>query len=253
MITRECGRPGLVAYTPEDLSQYIQPEQWTLFRQAIAAVREAGVAHALGGGLAISFYTGLWRSTKDLDLYILPASRERTIAALSRVGLADYFPLAPYDRSWIYRGHQEGAVVDVIWALANGVAQIDQAWLECAPKVEVAGESLPLVAPEELLWSKVHVLQRDRCDWPDLVNLLFCVGPAMQWERLLRRLGTEQPLLASLLLAFCWIAPGRAAALPGWLWPQLGLRGPGAGPLLDRHRVALLDSRPWFTDVLVAE
>jgi hypothetical protein len=249
MITRECGRGGLVAHTPEDLSQYIPPEQWTLFRHAIAAVRDAGLAHALGGGLAISFYTGLWRSTKDLDLYILPASRERTIAALSQVGLEDYYPVAPYDRAWIYRGHREGLIVDVIWALANRIADIDQAWLECGPKVELAGETLPLVAPEELLWSKIHVLQRDRCDWPDLVNLLYTVGPALQWERLLRRLGPEHALLASLLALFTWVAPARAAQLPGWLWPRLGLRAPAGGPALDRHRVDLLDTRPWFTEV----
>jgi hypothetical protein len=250
VIARECGRPGLQVHAPAALDEFIPAEQWALFRSAIAATREAGVAYALGGGLAVSFYTGLWRSTKDIDLYILRPQRERAVAALARAGLTDYFDQAPYDRSWIYRGYREGAIVDVIWSFANGVADVDEAWLECGTSVEIGGETLPLVPPEEVFWSKLHVLQRDRSDWPDLVNLLYTAGPALQWERLLARLGAEQLLLASLLLVFVWVAPARAAELPEWLWPRLGLRSPEPrGPALDQHRVDLLDSRPWFTPV----
>lgn len=249
---RGCGRPDLDVHTPDEFSRFIPQEQWAAFRRAIQAVRDAGASFALGGGLAISFYTGLWRNTKDLDLYILPGDRERVIRAITGTGLRDYFDEHGYDRSWIYRGHQGDVIVDVIWALANGIADVDGEWLECGACVGIGGETLPLVAPEEMFWSKVHVVQRDRCDWPDLLNLLFTVGPQLEWQRLLRRMAAEEPLLASVLLMFSWLAPGRARELPSWLWARLGLRAPEPdGPQRDQRRTELLDSRPWFTPVSV--
>lgn len=245
---RDCGRPGVCVRTPEDFSRFIPDEQWTIFRSAVRAVRETGAPFALGGGVATSYYTGLWRNTKDLDLYILPADRERVVGALTAVGLADYFEQQGYDRSWIYRSHRDGVIVDVIWALANGLADVDAEWLECGAAVEIAGEPLQLVAPEEIFWSKVHVVQRDRCDWPDLLNLLFALGPQLDWNRLLRRISREEVLLGSVMLLFSWLAPGRSRDLPPWLWPRLGLRAPqDDGPLHDPRRAALLDTRPWFT------
>lgn len=243
----ECARSRMQTHPPAELSRFIPGEQWAVFREVIAAARASGVPFALGGGLAIALYTGLWRASKDLDLYILRADREALIEAVSRLGLVDYFAAAPYDRAWIYRAYGRGVIVDLIWALANGIADVDASWLTCGARAEVEGEALPLIAPEEMFWSKVHVLQRDRCDWPDLVNLLLMTGPAFDWERLLRRLGSEEPLLASVLTLFAWLAPGRASELPDWLWRRLGLRRPEEAPLLDMRRVALLDSRPWVT------
>ncbi len=242
-----CARSSVETYPPPELSRFIPPDQWAVFRQVLAAARAEGVSFALGGGLAISFYTGQWRPSKDLDLYILRADREAVIRAVTGLGLADYFDAAPYDRAWIYRAHGRGVIVDLIWALANGVADVDASWLGCGAMAEVEGEPLPLISPEEMFWSKVHVVQRDRCDWPDLLNLLLMAGPAFDWQRLRRRLATEEPLLVSVLALFAWLAPGRAAELPKSLWSQLGLRPPEPGPMLDRRRVDLLDSRPWVT------
>jgi len=246
-----CARPPLSTYAPAEPSRFIPEEHWAVFREVLAAARATGVPFALGGGLAISFYTGLWRPSKDLDLYILRADREAVIRAVTGLGLRDYFDAAPYDRAWIYRAYGRGVIVDLIWALANGIADVDHTWLGCGVVTEVECEPLPLISPEEMFWSKVHVVQRDRCDWPDLVNLLLMAGPAFDWQRLLRRLGSEQPLLAAVLALFAWLAPGRSAQLPKWLWSRLGLRPPEDGPVLDRRRVDLLDSRPWVTPAAV--
>ena len=46
---------------------------------------------SLGGAFATASYTGLWRNTKDMDLYILPRDREAMIAVVGDLGLRDYF------------------------------------------------------------------------------------------------------------------------------------------------------------------
>jgi len=60
----------------------ISRDEWGVYRQAIEAVREAGVRFLLGGGFALAGFTGRWRDTKDIDFYIAPQDRDRAVAAL---------------------------------------------------------------------------------------------------------------------------------------------------------------------------
>jgi hypothetical protein len=241
----------LPTFAPAQISDVFSDDDWATYRRALAAVRQTDVPFALGGGLAVAFYTGHWRASRDLDLYVLPQDAPVVSSALLDAGLVDYFDARPYDRSWIFRAAGGEAIVDVIWALANGAGWVERRWLTGGARTRLEDEALPLLAPEEILWSKIHVLQRDRCDWPDLLNLLYTTGPQLDWSRLLHLLAGEERLLASLLLLFTWLAPARAHKFPGWLWPRLGLASPVAPAALERDddRVRLLDTRPWFTDV----
>jgi hypothetical protein len=225
------------------------PEQWATYRRVIAAARERGIPFAIGGGLAAMTYAEQWRNTKDLDIYSLSSDKARLIQLLSELGLADYYEIEAYDRKWIYRSHTGDVIVDVIWAMANQRAQVDEGWLQ-GPEVEAGGERFRLLAPEEVIWSKLYVLQHDRCDWPDCLNVLYGVGPYLDWRRLLRNLGRDTPLLRGLLSVFSWLAPQRARDLPAFVWDQLSLgRGDVDGPV-DGALAVFLDSRPWFSPVI---
>jgi hypothetical protein len=164
-------------------------------------------------------------------------------------GLDDLFDAQPYDRSWIFRAVRNGVIVDIMWALANGAGQVEPAWLSRGGCAEIRGEALRMLAPEEMFWSKVHVMQRDRCDWPDLLNLLHTTGAQFDWSRLLQRMAGHERLLASIVSLHAWIAPGRARLLPEWLWRRLHLDMPPAGPTRCDDHVRLLDTRDWFTPV----
>lgn len=239
-------RSDMPVFPPHDAGDFIPAAQWSVFRAAMEAARKAGVRFALGGGLAVSFYTGQWRGTKDIDLYIEPSDRDRLVAAVSEAGLVDYFDTCGYDRKWIYRATANGTIVDIIWALANHRALVDEPWLTEGATVELFGDSMKVVAVEELVFSKIHVLQRERSDWPDIMNLLYSVGPYFDWERLLDRLAGEERLLGSVLMLFSWLAPGRADAFPEWLWDRLDLPYPEPGAQKEDARIVAIDSRPWF-------
>jgi hypothetical protein len=193
-------------------------------------------------------YASQWRNTKDLDMYALCRDRERLIQLLSDLGLTDYYEVQPYDRRWIYRAHRGDVIIDVIWAMANQRAQVDESWLR-GPEVEAGGERFRLLAPEEAIWSKLYVLQRDRCDWPDCLNVLYGVGPELDWRRLISNLAADVPLLSGLLTVFVWLAPERAREFPSFVWEELKLQPPQeqVGPHVMRRRAAFLDTRPWFT------
>jgi hypothetical protein len=83
--------------------EMINEDQWRVYSEVMKRARDKGVEFVLGGGLAISTYTGHWRNTKDMDLYTLPTTREALIQATVDVGLRDMYEQHPYDRRWIYR------------------------------------------------------------------------------------------------------------------------------------------------------
>lgn len=230
----------------------IPDEDWMIYRQVIAEARKQSIPFAVGGAFAIATYTGHLRITKDLDLYTMPPHREALIRILSREGLADYHSRQPYDREWIYRGIRDGTIVDVIWSMANRRSLVDNDWIHRGPEINLRGDALRVLPPEELVWAKLYVIQRDRCDWTDILNILYSTAATLDWKHLLARVGADAPLLAAVMSVFAWLFPGRVDELPAWLWEKLHLSPfPAAGqPDVERERVRLLDSRPWFHGAL---
>ena|ERR1043165_7022624 len=228
-------------------SEMIPDDDWSIYRDAIKAVRSTGTPFMLGGGFGLATYVGHWRNTKDIDLYILPESQKVLAKALAKAGFADYYEQLPYDRGWIYRSYREGVIVDLIWSMANRRAQVHEDWFQHATSIVLQDELLQVLPPEELLWCKLYVFQRDHCDWPDLLNLLYATGPTLNWSRLLQRVGKDWPVLKSLLTLFSWVCPNRAALIPASVREDFELsESPAVSAEEEQRRVKLLDSRGWF-------
>jgi hypothetical protein len=229
-------------------TELIPASQWAVYKAALRAVRSTERRFLLGGAFGLAAYTLRLRNTKDLDLFVLPEDRDAIIAALSEAGFVDFYDQAPYDRGWIFRSIRDEMIVDVIWKMPNRRGKVDPLWFEHAKPIQIHDEPLYAIPAEELLWAKLYVLQRDRCDWPDLINLLNAVGPEMDWNRVLDRLADDAPLLRGLLSVFVWLCPGRARDLSPDLFQWLELPPSSAGKLAKCHeaRTHLLDSRPWF-------
>lgn len=228
----------------------IADAEWSIYQRVIQEARSAGIPFAFGGAFATAVYTGDLRNTKDFDFYILPKDREAMIEAISRAGLQDYHDRVPYDRAWIYRATQGDTVVDAIWAMANQRAAVDSRWLTEGPEVTLRGERLRAIPIEELIWSKLYVLQRERSDWGDVLRLLDARAESVDWSHLLSRMGEDTPLLTGVLAVMAWLDPGRAQQIPHQVWDRIGLRRPPPAhdAELSRSRAGLLDSRPWFRD-----
>lgn len=237
---------------PSPSADPFPPTNWEIYRRVIERARERDVPFALGGAIGLCAYTGQWRTTRDLDFYIRPDDRDAMIQVLAESGLSDYYEKASYDRGWIYRGHADDTIADLIWGMPNQRTQVDHIWLDNGPEVTICGERLAIVPPEEMLWAKLYVMQRERCDWPDIFNLLYATGPTLDWEHLLERVGTDLPLLTSLLSTFRWLAPAHARTFPAWLWRHVELPVPEmqAGAEIMKERAFLLDTRPWFLPTL---
>jgi len=98
-----------------------------------------------------------------------------------------------------------------------------------------------------MIWDKLYIVQRDRCDWPSVLNLIQVAGMELDWEHLLGRLGGDSPLLAGALSVFRWISRDHETLVPGWVLERLKLP-PHTEDEQNReeNRARFLDSRPWF-------
>lgn len=226
----------------------VPADQWRILRLGAAALERAGVPFLIHGAMAMATYTGRWRNTKDLDFVVHPRQRETAIDAIVRAGFDDYHSHEAYDRSWIFRGVREGVILDLIWDLPNHRVAIDEEWYRRGVPITLGGDAYVVVPPEELVRVKLYVLQRERCDWVDVLNIMAGAVGRIDWGWLVARMGRDAPLLQGALAVFCWLSPGRARALPEWLRRQFALPAcevddPQAA---EERRVRLFDSRPWF-------
>ena len=247
--------PTAASVAEPEWSCHVRPGLLHALDVVCDTLARADVEALLGGAFALARHVNRWRGTKDVDFFIRPADRDRAISALLSVGFQDYHDQAPYDQSWIFRAHRPDALVDVIWTLPNHVTEVDDPWFTHAGHFTLRGRAYRTVPPEELLWIKTYVMQRDRCDWPDVINILRVKGPDLDWSRLIERAGTDGALLHANLTLYNWIAPQQAKRLPLWVRTKFSLPDLAEGDASDveRQRSALLDSRPWYAALLPVE
>lgn len=229
------------------LTELISLAQWEVCAPIIKAARDENLGFAMGGGLTFSAYSGNLRNTKDMDFFVMPRDHERFLAIMAEHGFEEYQEV-PYDPTWSYRGHKDGFIVDLLWRMLNNRTIVDEEWVTRGWEVTIKGVSFRLISPEELLWSKLYIIRRERCDWPDILGLMHAQASEMDWDYLLARLGADAPVLGSVMALFRWLCPTQAAALAPAMWERVGLSPisvPGCQHP-DPERLALFQAEDWF-------
>jgi hypothetical protein len=180
-------------------------------RAALRGLDEDGVPFVVAGAYAMREYTGIFRDTKDLDIFCRREDTERALASLARVG----FRVELTDSLWLGKGFAEdGEFVDVIFSSGNGVAEVDESWFARARPGTVLGLPALLAPPEEIIWSKAYVQERERYDGADIHHILLACGDALDWDFLLDRMRAHPEVLLSHLLLFRFAFPGDRDKVP---------------------------------------
>ncbi len=177
---------------------------------ALRALAGSRVPFLVAGAYAFFEYTGIFRDTKDLDLFL----RERDLDDALRVLDGAGFRTDVVDAGWIAKGFRGEWFVDLIFSSGNGVAVVDDLWFEHARPGRVMGVDTLLAPPEEIIWSKAFVLERERYDGADVNHLICAVGEELDWDRLLFRFDRYWEVLLSHLLLFRFAYPGERSKVP---------------------------------------
>jgi hypothetical protein len=184
---------------------------------ALRALAGSHVPVLVAGAYAFFEYTGIFRDTKDLDLFL----RERDLDDAFRVLEDAGFRTELTDPSWIGKGFKGEYFVDLIFGSGNGVAIVDDLWFRHARPGRVMDVEVLLAPPEEIIWSKSFVLERERYDGADVNHLLHACGESLDWERLLMRFDRYWEVLFSHLLLFQFAYPASRSVVPQWLVDEL--------------------------------
>lgn len=158
-------------------------------KRAAAALRDAGVPYALGGGLACWAY-GAPESEHDVDLMVLPADAERAQAVLADVGMRAVNP----PEGWLRKVYDGDVLVDIIFE-PNGVP-LEPAALERAEVREVAAVPMPVLALEDVIASKLLAMNERFCDFEKMLGIARAVREQVDWERV-RELTKESAFAAA--------------------------------------------------------
>lgn len=196
---------------------WIPEEEREVYRRALKAVNDAGVPYVIAGAYAIYEHTGIYRQTKDLDLFFEPSAVLPAARALHAAG----FVMRLEDLHWLAKGMIGERFVDLIYGMGNGIAQIDSQWFQHSRPGVIAAQQVRIAPAEELIWHRLFISERHRHDVSDILHLLVCLGDTLDWERLMMRVGPHWPLLLAQLQTFSFVYPGYRSNLPAWVMEQL--------------------------------
>lgn len=211
---------GLNAQEKKSLTHgefWIPESEREVYRQALEAVNTAGIRYVVSGLYAVHAYTGVYRDTKDLDLLLTPDMVVPAAEALKSAG----FEMDLKEEHWIAQGFRDGAQVDLIFGMANGVAFIDDAWYEHSRPAILAATQVRVAPAEDLIWHRLFIGERHRFDMADVSHLFLHRGPELDWERLLERAKPTWRLFASQVHFFDFIYPAHRHRIPSWVREQI--------------------------------
>jgi Nucleotidyl transferase of unknown function (DUF2204) len=229
-------------------------------RKSVVALHAAEVPFLIGGAYVVEVYAGVSRSTKDFDLYVRPNHVNAALRALARAGYETELTF-PH---WLAKATYGGDVVDLIFRAGNGLCEVDDSWFDRARDDQLLGVPVKLCGPEEMIWMKAYIMERERFDGADIAHILGCFAAEIDWPHLLRRFGPDWRVLLSHLILFGYIYPGERARIPATIMEDLITRlqseastaGPKRlcrGTLLSRQQY-LVDVQEWgFRDARLEE
>lgn len=165
--------PGTTAAVPESSSTFDQLLE--TLKHAAAALREADVPFALGGGLAV-WARGGPETEHDVDFFVKPEDAERAWDALAQAGFRTEEP----PEGWLYKGFRDGVLVDLIYA-PSGLA-VDDEFLERAELLEVHAVRMPVLRAEDVLVAKLLAMREHHVDYDSVLELARTVREQIDWD-----------------------------------------------------------------------
>jgi hypothetical protein len=208
-----------------------------IYKRFLRALNQAGVPYVVAGAYAIYEHTGIYRQTKDLDVFCPPEA----VADAMRALRAEGFTTRLEQDHWLSKAIDGEHFVDVIFGMGNGKALIDEDWYRHSTPAILAATPVRVAPVEELIWHRLFIHERHRHDMADVAHLILCRGNAMDWRRLLVKTGDDWPLLLAQVQMFRYVYPGYRDQVPGWVLTELleragtAARMPAAGG--DEHDV----------------
>jgi predicted nucleotidyltransferase len=161
-------------------------------KRTAVALKDGGVAFALGGGYA-GWALGGPEPEHDVDFLVAHSDTEQAERVLTQAGLRVEHP----SEDWLFKVFtQDGSMVDLIFRVND--VPVDAELLDRAPTVDVLSVYMPVLAATDLLASKMLALSEHSCDLGTVVPAARALREQVDWERL-REQAEQNPFAQAFL------------------------------------------------------
>jgi hypothetical protein len=165
-------------------------------------------------------HTGICRYTKDLDLFLTANNSSLALDCLRGIGLE----CEVTDPVWLSKAWRDGYFVDLITGMSNAMITVEGSWIERARPAVVHGVETRVLAPEELVASKIFVAKRERFDGADIAHVIYGTYGEFDWKREMKLVGEHWEMLLWSLLLFRYVYPAQTHYVPSEIWCDLWTR-----------------------------
>ncbi|MGI8893471.1 MAG: nucleotidyltransferase [Bacteroidia bacterium] len=229
----------------------VHPASAPQYSEFIEILNESKYPYLLGGAVAVRYYSGVYRDTKDLDIFCKPSDSLKILKYFDQKG----FKTELYDARWLAKVFYDDYFMDIIFDTVNNICRVDDSWFQHAVEAEAFGHPVKIMSAEDLIWCKIYVQNRERYDGADINHLILKYGEKLNWNRVLDRLDQHWQLLLQHLINFQFVYPSDRDIVPRWLMEELFSRShelydlPAStekvcrGPIIDQtqYRVDITD------------
>lgn len=228
-------------------------EAHAFYKEALDLLNESGAKFMLGGAFAMFNYTGIYRDTKDLDIFCKSTEFPKIMKFFAEKG----FKTELTDVRWLAKIFKGEYFIDLIFDSVNNICTVDDSWYDNATSGHFAKTKVKFLPAEELIWCKIYVQNRERFDGADINHIILKYGRKLDWKRLLYRVDRHWHLLLAQILLFQFVYPADfPQIIPKWLFDDLMARAheqydlpPSLekvcrGPIIDQTQYHI-DIREW--------
>jgi len=237
----------------------LQKEQRQLYSDVLSVLSACEVPHAVSGAFALQKHTGIWRMTKDLDIFLTAETLSTALEQLGQRG----FACEICDPVWLAKVHRGEFFVDFITGMSNATIIVTDSWISRAKAAILMDVNTRILAAEELLASKLFVARRERFDGADIAHVIYGTKGKIDWERVLELAGVHWEMLLWALLLYRYVYPAQSHYVPVFIWTSLidrlmsKLASPDPtarfrGTLVDENMFAI-DVDEWGLDDILSE
>jgi predicted nucleotidyltransferase len=163
-------------------------------KKAAAALRDADIQFAVGGGFA-AWARGGSASDHDVDLMIAESDAERALEAMEAAGMRTARP----PEGWLVKAYDGDVLVDLIYG-PSGVSGSEEL-MKRAEMLRVEAMTMPVITADDLLVTKLAAMCEHTLDYEGVLRTARELREQVEWDDVRERTAASPFARAFFVLA----------------------------------------------------
>jgi predicted nucleotidyltransferase len=151
------------------------PDLLDTLKRSAAALQDAQVPFALGGGLAC-WARGGPETEHDIDYMVRPEDAQQALDALHEAGFKTEKP----PENWLFKAYDGDVLIDLIFDPQGG--PVNDGVLERAEELEVQAVRMQVMTLEDVMVTKLLALREHEVDYDSVLEVTRSLREQIDWD-----------------------------------------------------------------------